>query len=91
MTCIKIFPYSEATEWSKQIIFANSPEAEEDMMDFEEWDYEVYDYWIVTTANDWAFDESLEEVIIRAVDDILGLPFDESDYDLLYGFEEVLS
>ena len=84
--CLEIFSYEQATEWSKQIIYL--ADMNEDDMSFEEWEDYVYDYWIATFDGGWVFDESLEEVIIRAFDELLEKEYDDEDVRLVYGLEE---
>ena len=84
--CIQLFPYEDADEWSKRYAFAYVDQDESDEQSFDDWDYEMLSSWFAVTERGWTLQESLEEAIIEAFD-MLDIPFDEQDVDLLYGLQ----
>lgn len=87
MSCIQIFPYERADEWTKQFAYASIiEEADDEMFDFEEWDREICGFWFAVTPKGWVLQESIEEAIIDAFD-MLDIPFEEADIDRLYDEE----
>jgi hypothetical protein len=85
MCCIKIFPYEDVSEWTKQFVFASDDNEEDFTLD--EWEEYICTYWFFVTDKGWGLFESLEEAIIEAFD-LLGFEYDDADVCRLYGLEE---
>ena len=83
MSCIRLFPYSEATEYSRRLVYAVR---EDDGFDesFEMWDSEMVGFWFAVTGTKWTLQESLDEAIIN-IFDAMGFPYDGADICRLYG------
>jgi hypothetical protein len=83
--CIHLFPYDYTDEFIKRWVYAQRCEDEDDF-DFDDWEDGVFSYWFMTVDGMWALQESLEEAIIELFD-VLDMPYDDWDVQLLYGLE----
>jgi hypothetical protein len=87
--CIHLFPYEEASEFSRRMVFAHMEDENEFDMPFDEWDWEYIGFWFATASKNsfWTLQDSLEESIVE-IFDTLGRPYDDEDVQRVYGLIE---
>ncbi len=85
--CILLWPYEHCTEFTKQFIYANDENAEEEEFIFDVWEEYIDTFWLVFTRDSWSFQESMDEAIIEGFE-MLGMPYDDEDVQRLYGLIE---